>query len=590
MEAIHLSTLDILVMVVYFVGLLCLGLYYRKFARKGLDNYFLGGRNMSGFMNGVSYAATCLNADVAPAYCGMTVITGVFVYWWYISRFSLALMIGGILFAVFWRRLNIFTSPEYYEIRFTGNCAKAMRTWVAVRSAFIAVVAWSAAGLIGVYKVANTLFLWEKWEVIMLIVPVIIIYVLLSGFKGVVVSDFIQSMIIIVAGVVLLVAVMIDFDGPKGLYDALFATFGSEAVSWSPPRSHEMLGLLGVVTWMIGSSVGYGGDVAPMGGAMEGQRILSCRTPREAAKMYIWTIVILFIMLTLIVLPALGAMVKWPGLHDGTINKELAYGLLLREYLPTGLLGLATISMMSSIMSTISSNMNFGSQVFLNDIYRRFICRHKSDGHYMRVGKVVMVVIVVLAIVVALYAENVIDISVFMLGLAANELTANWAQWWWWRFNGKARLAASFGGPAIFLINKLIIFEYFIIVPDPTYVIILTSITLTCVLWISVTLLTRPEPEEVLVEFYRRVKPMGWWQPIARKAGIKHVGITPILKGLSLALTGTVMIASGTIAFANIFIYNITVTIIALLVAIVSGLFFLKYYRRYMKELAVDEE
>lgn len=208
----------------------------------------------------------------------------------------------------------------------------------------------------------------------------------------------------------------------------------------------------------------------------------------------------------------------------------------------------------------------------------------------MRVGKVVMVVIVVLAIVVALYAENVIDISVFMLGLAANELTANWAQWWWWRFNGKARLAASFGGPAIFLINKLIIFEYFIIVPDPTYVIILTSITLTCVLWVSVTLLTRPEPEQVLIDFYRRVKPMGWWQPIAHKAGMKHVGITPILKGLSLALTGTVMIASGTIAFANLFIYNIAVTVVASLVTIVSGLLFLKYYRRYMKSLGVDQE
>ncbi|MEX1213129.1 MAG: hypothetical protein WEA36_09815 [Balneolaceae bacterium] len=122
MSEIQLEWLDWSVMGLYVVLLLGLGFYFRSFAQQGLENYFLGGRDVSGFMSGVSYSATTLNADVAPAYCGMTVITGVFVYWWYISRFSLALMIGGILFAVFWRRLNIFTSPEFYGFRFQRLC------------------------------------------------------------------------------------------------------------------------------------------------------------------------------------------------------------------------------------------------------------------------------------------------------------------------------------------------------------------------------------------------------------------------------------------------------------------------------------
>lgn len=112
--------------------LILMSIYYRKFTQANMDNYFLGGRNLKGWLNGTSYAATCMNADVAPAYCGITVITGLYICWWYISRFGLALMIGGILLAVFWRRIKIFTSPEFYELRFSGTPAILMRSWVAL--------------------------------------------------------------------------------------------------------------------------------------------------------------------------------------------------------------------------------------------------------------------------------------------------------------------------------------------------------------------------------------------------------------------------------------------------------------------------
>ena len=122
--------------------------------------------------------------------------------------------------------------------------------------------------------------------------------------------------------------------------------------------------------------------------------------------------------------------------------------------MPHGLLGSAIAGILAAIMSTVSSNMNFVAEVFVNDVYARSLVKNASTKHYMFVGRMVAAVIVGLAIVVASGAENVINISVFMLGLSSAELTANWAQWWWWRFNGAARLAASFGGPMIFLLNK----------------------------------------------------------------------------------------------------------------------------------------
>ena len=585
MNTVALAPLDYAVMAAYMVVLLVMGAVLRRRAGTDMESYFLAGRKMPGWLNGCSYAATCLNADVAPAYTGMTVITGTFICWWYLSRFGLALMIGAVLFAVFWRRLALMTSPEFYELRFGGRAALTVRTWVALRSAFVAVVAWTGAGLLGMHKVAEPTLGWGLWTTFAVVLPIILFYVLLSGYVGVVISDFFQTLVIIVASLVLLWVVLADFGGPAGLRDALVASFGPDVVSWRPPLSHELLGVLGVVAWTVGTAVGYGGDAAPMSGAMEGQRILSSRDGREAAKMYVWTQVILFFMLLTITLPALGAMVRWPGLRDGTINRELAYGMLLAAYLPAGLLGLAVSGILASIMSTVSSNMNFGAQVFLNDVYRRSIAPAASDRHYLIVGRLVATVIVGLAMIVASTATNVIDIAVFMLGLSSAELTANWAQWWWWRFNGPARLAASFGGPLIFLFNQYVLFRSIIDAGEATpYVVVLTSMAATCVLWVVVALITKPEPEEKLVEFYRRARPMGAWGPIARRAGVPPVGWEPVARGFGIAAVGALMVGGGIIALSLAYVARWEVVGVALAVSLLAGLVFRRHFIPFVRE------
>lgn len=587
-----LGRLDYITMALYMAGLLAMGMYYRKFAQKGLENYFLGGRKMPGWLSGVSCAATAINSDVAPAYCGMTVVCGLFVCWWYLSRASLAIMICAILFAVFWRRLGIFTAPEFYELRFSGAPAITMRMWAAVRSAFIGGIVWSGSGLLGLHKISYVFLGWEKWQTFAVIIPVVLIYVFLSGYVGVVVSDLIQLLIITVASLVLMGMVLADFGGPSGLCSALVEQFGTGVVSWHPPSSHEFLGVMGIIGWMVGSTIGVGGDFAPMSGGTGGQRLLSCRNTLEASKMYLWAGVITFAVLLMITLPALGAMVKWPGLYDGSINKELAYGMLLGHYLPTGLLGLAIVATFASIMSTIDSHLNCSSQVFLSDVYRRLLVKKASTKHYMNVGKVVMFVIMGLAIVVATKAENIIDICIFMLGLNSAEFTANWGQWWWWRFNGKARLAASFGGPVIFLLNKFVVFEYLI---KPTsnaaYIVMLSSMGLTCLLWIVVALLTKPEPEEKLVEFYKRARPMGWWGPIAQKAtgqAPPHPH-RPIIKGIFVAMVGMVMLSSGVIALSCAYIGRWIVVAIATSICIITGMFFRNSYKKFVKFLDVQK-
>ncbi len=370
------APLDLLIIGLYLAAMTAIGLYYRRSANAGMQQFFLAGRRVPGWVNGVSYAAALISADAATAYGGLAVVTGLFVCWWYLSRFGLALFIGAVLFAVFWRKLNLFTSLEFYELRFRGKPAALMRLWIALRTSGLAMPAWTGITL-----------------------------------------------------------------------------------------------------------------------------------------------------LLLVSLPCLAAPVLWPELAQPGADRELAYGRLMKALLPAGLMGLVVAAMLAGVMSTVSDNLNFGGQVMTHDLYARWIRPGASEQHYLRAGKVAMGVILALALAVVYNVRIIFDVAVFMLQLSAAELPANWAQWWWWRFNGKARLAASFGGAAIFCLvvlgPRLLVWlgvagAQSLILPYwwQTFLVI----GATTVLWVTVALCTRPEDEQLLRDFYQRARPMGWWGPIAEKA------------------------------------------------------------------------
>jgi hypothetical protein len=233
--------------------------------------------------------------------------------------------------------------------------------------------------------------------------------------------------------------------------------------------------------------------------------------------------------------------------------------------------------------------MNFGAQVFINDVYARSLYRTGTQRHYLMVGRLVAAAILGLAVLVATTAQNVIDISVFMLGLSSAELTANWAQWWWWRFNGPARLAASFGGPVVFLLNKFVIFK-FLVHADASadYLVVLTSMAATCVLWIVVALATKPDDEQQLITFYLRTRPLGFWGPIARKAGLPSADGNPILRGLLIAATGAIMVAAATVAVSCLYVGNWDLAASAAIISVFAGLFFKRGFQGFMERIHAD--
>jgi SSS family solute:Na+ symporter len=548
-----LQILDWLVIGSYFFVLMAIALYYRRFAGRNLDEFFLGGRRNSGWSNGLAYAAALMNADVAPAYSGFAVATGVFVCWFYLSRFGIALFFGAILFAVFWRRLNLFTTPEFYELRFGGVASSVIRTWVALKSSLIAMVAWTGTGLLAMHKIGGPVLGFDKTTVILIVVPIVLAYVLLSGFAGVVATSSVQTLIMLIGSAMLAGIVLWQSGGPAVFATKLLAAGGPGALDAVPPLEHGVLPLAAVLAWMIGTSLGYGGDTAPLGGAMEGQYVLSSKNAREASKMYVVAEVALFLLLLLVTLPSLAAVFEWPALRlpasdPQHVDREMAYGLLMSKYLPPGMLGLLFVVMLSAVMSTIGSNLTFGAQVLVNDVYRRYLAPHETERHYLWIGRAAAALILILAIIVAYRVELIFDVAAFMVAASAAEMPANWAQWWWWRFNSWGRLSASFGG--------LIIPAVVWFVPptshwpwwDRTYLVIGLNSSLS----LLVTLLTPPDRLPILGRFYQAAQPLGAWGIVRKQISNQtdpHQNNAPedsgfglILQGIALALLGAVSV------------------------------------------------
>jgi len=262
--------------------------------------------------------------------------------------------------------------------------------------------------------------------------------------------------------------------------------------------------------------------------------------------MYVVTAITMFLLLLLVTLPSISAALLYPELREAGADRELVYGQLMKTLLPAGAMGLLVASMMAAAMSTVSDNLNFGSQVLVSDIYRRWFVKKANEKHYLLMGKVAMVLIISLALVVVFNVKIIVDVAIFMLQLSAAELPANWAQWWWWRFNGKARIAASFGGALIFCIivlgPKLLLMFNVSWAQNlifPWWWQALLVMGLTTMLWIIVALLTKPDPDRLLNDFYHRVRPLGFWKPYRLKnAPLPKTRIRPIFRGLAVAFIG----------------------------------------------------
>jgi SSS family transporter len=532
-----LNLLDWLIIAAYFALSLVIGLYYARRAGRSTEEYFLSNRSMPWWLAGTSMVATTFAADTPLAVTEMVARNGVAGNWLWWSMLASG-MLTVFFFARLWRRARVMTDVEFAELRYSGRPAAFLRGFRALYLGLpinLIIMGWVNLGMAKV--LSGTLGL-AKWQALALCLGITFLYSILSGFWGVVVTDAVQFVIAMAGSVALAVFALKAVGGVDALKERLAhatpagggAPFGPEAPSlWSDGSEPWMLPLLTLAvylgvnwwaSWYPGSEPGGGGYVA--------QRMFSAKDEKHSLLATLWFTVAHYALRPWPwILVALCSLVLYPA--GTTVNPEtgepdaaFGYVRVMTDHLPLGWRGLLLASFAAAYMSTISTQMNWGSSYLVNDFYRRFVRREASEQHYVFASRVATLVVVLLSVAVTYYMNRITGGWELVMALGAGTGLVYILRWYWWRINAWSEVSAMASALAVSLsLRYLDVFDSS--TPRGFAQTILTTVGVTTLVWLAVTLMTAPEPSEKLEEFYRRVSPAGpGWRRVARACGLKE--------------------------------------------------------------------
>jgi len=509
-----LTGLDWAVVVGYALLVTAIGLGFKKRASSGVDDFFLSGRKLPWWLAGTSLVATAFASDTPLFVTGLVREHGLAGnwHWWFMALASVASL---FVFARLWRRAKVVTDVELIEIRYGRGAGSALR---AVKAVFLGVVfnvyalgAWPVLGLSKVLEEVTSL---SKVAAVLSCSGLALAYCLTSGLWGVVVTDFIQ-LIVALLGAVILAVLAVDAAG--GLDAVASLPQATQLLPEHTPTDlwHSpwvfFLSLILVQWW----ARGFEGDGVAV------QRLSACKNERHAFYAMIWFNVLHYAVRAWPwILVALASLIVLPTVTDaaGVIDHERAYPRMILELAPAGIAGLMIASFFAAFMSTVDTHLNWGASYVVNDVYKRFVKPDAEQRHYVLVARVTTVLLMAGGVVIALSASSIVDAFYDVLLLFSGVGLAGVARWLWWRVNAWTEISAMIASGALTLLAPPIAAA--LGAPEdarPAH--LLVVLVGSTIVWVVVTLFTRPADDATLVAFYRRVRPPGpGWRRVRRLA------------------------------------------------------------------------
>ena len=530
-----MTGLDWAVVVVVLVLTVGLAAVFARRASRSTDEFFATGRQMPWWLAGTSMVATTFAADTPLAVAELVAQSGVAGnwLWWYAA-------LGGMLtvffFARLWQRSGVLTDVELVELRYDGRAAAALRGVKAVYFGLFAnavVVGWVVLAMATVFRVlfpglavfGRTEFTVLGLEMdaatvsvggLMLLVGA---YSLVSGLWGIAVTDAFQFGLAML-GSVALAWFALDLPAVGGVA-GLKAQLPAEAFRFTPVLGNPVegaatLALSGVAfaaylgvqwwaSWYPGAEPGGGGYIA--------QRMLATRSEADSVFAMLWfTVAHYCVRPWPWIVVGLAALVLYPGLE----NPGEGYVLVMRDALPAGLLGLLFAAFLAAFMSTISTQLNWGTSYLVNDLYRRFLAPGRGERHYVLVSRVLTLALAVGGFLVATQLESVSGAWGLLLSASAGMGLVLILRWYWWRVNAWSELVATVVPLVLVALDQLGLDVPFLNAAFPENLFGIAAITTAC--WLAATFLTRPTAAPTLDAFYRRVRPGGpGWRAVAAR-------------------------------------------------------------------------
>ena len=521
----QLALVDWLAIGAYFLFNIIIGLYYRKRATASTEDYFIGGRKVSWWLAGTSMVATTFAADTPLAVTGLVAKHGIAGNWlWW--NMLMSGMLTVFFYARLWRRAGVLTDVEFAEIRYSGRPAAFLRGFRALYLGLpinCIIMGWVNLAMV---KILMLVFDITKIQALWIVFGIMILTALIStisGLWGVLVTDLFQFVLKMGMMIVLAWYAVRSVGGMGALKDKLLhldalrgAVEGGQGsiLSFTPDVGSVWMPMLTFIvylavnwwaTWYPGAEPGGGGYIA--------QRILCAKDEKNSLLATLWFNIAHYAVRPWPwILTALCSLVLYPSLVD----KESGFVMVIMDpaVFPAALRGLMIAAFAAAYMSTIGTQLNWGASYIVNDFYRRFLVKGRNEKHYVAVSQGATLMIMIVSCIVSYYQDSIAGSWKFLIAIGAGTGSVLILRWFWWRINAWSEVFAM---ASSFLVS-LLLQTYFNWSSDDPWTILITVFSSTAI-WLLATFATAPEKEEVLLAFYRRVRPgASFWGQVARKA------------------------------------------------------------------------
>ncbi len=607
-----LERVDWIIIIIFLVVLTIIGLLSSRKGGKDAASFFLSGRNMPWWLLGISMVATTFSLGTPNLVTDMVRTGGVARNWLWFS-FLLTGMLSVFVYARLWSRSRLMTDLEFYKVRYSGKMATILRGFRAVYLGFFYNVLVLASAALAFIKISTIMLGVEPVNALIAVSLIVLIYSTIGGLTSILWTDFFQF-ILATFGSVFTAYLVINSPRVGGLSNFLQNDAVRNKLSFFPDFSDTGMMLIVFVipltiqwwaAWYPGSEPGGGGYIA--------QRMLSAKSEKHAVgatllfnffhyaiRPWPWILVGLS---SLIIFPDLQSIAdKFQDVPAQYIRNDIAYPAMLREFLPNGILGLVFASLIAAYMSTISTHINWGASYLVNDFYVPFINPEASEKRKVAVGRLWTVGLLVFSVILGLYLKNALQVFQYLLMIGAGTGLIYILRWFWWRINAWSELSAM-AGAGIFSAILIVIEQVYLIhlaggrisvfgfEMDPAYwdtIKFILVVFFTTTVWLTVTLITKPSDEEVLIEFYKKVRPGGpGWRKvmdIAVKKGMVQKNTVDsdwdVPTGLLCMSLGSMAIYSVLFSIGYLIYGDLKLFFILLAVSIISSAFLFKFWGR----------
>jgi Na+/proline symporter len=586
----QLQALDWLIVLASLAICFVPALFYGKRAGRSTSEFFVSGRAVPWWLGGLSMVATTFSSDTPNLVTDIVRRNGVAGNWvWW--AFVLTGVSTVFFYARLWRRSGVMTDLEFYEIRYSGAAARGLRGFRAVYLGLLFNCMIMATVNLAAVKIANVLFGMPRWQTLLAVGLLNVVFAAHSGLWGVLVIDMIQFFIKMsaviaaayfavnapeVGGLDALITRLSNMTGPNGInYLNVLPDFAN---NWDVAVAVFIMPI--AVQWW---AVWYPGS-EPGGGSYVAQRMLASKSERDALGAVLFFNVahyvlrpwpwILVALASIIVYPELSDIQRaFPQVDSQLIGHDIAYPAMLK-FLPVGFIGLMVGGLIAANSSTILTHLNWGASYLVHDFYRRFIRRDAGEGHYVLAGRVVTILLFVCASATVYLLDTAKDAFDIILQVGAGTGLLYLVRWYWWRVNAWCEIVAMISS---FLTSIVLLGLVRNGTPITTHAALLITVAVTTVCWLLAAYLAPQTDPAVLQAFYRKVRPFGpGWARVRAQTGALAPDPEADRENIPMALLGWVAgctaIWSSLFAVGNYLYGRMAYAIALTAIFVVSGL------------------